>query len=284
MAGGRPSRPVGSIVDPRSDAFAAGLSVAAIALAFVLGIILGPERHADRFLPGVGIAAVLAITRYASLRLDVGWWIVPIDALACFLVVAWTSAPLSEFHFVVLAGIWWAGRLLRRRGATLFAAAFLVPYAIVVLPDGWQRGYFPEAADDLLTVAVIAILVDWYMSVDRRALALTAALRMGESRHESPIELKRRLAIAAGESPLPVDTLLAAGQVGLTANQIELLGYLILGFGNAQIADALGRSEATVRFRLTSLYRTLGVASRSGAIERARELGLESMLAGSPTA
>lgn len=283
MAGGRTSRPVGSMLDPRSDAFAAVLSVVAIALAFVLGIVLGPERHADRFVAGVAISAVLAITRYTSLRLDMGPWIVPIDALACFLVVAWTSAPLSEFHFVVLAGIWWAGRLVRRRGATLFATAFLVPYAIVVLPDGWQRGYFPEAADDLLTVAVIGILVDWYMSVDRRALALTAALRMGESRRESTIELKRRLAIAAGESPVPVDTLLAAGQIGLTANQIELLGYLVLGFGNAQIADAVGRSEATVRYRLTSLYRALGVASRSGAIERARELGLESMLAGSPT-
>lgn len=243
-----------------------------------MGIVLGPERHADRFIPGVAVSGALVVTRYLALRRDVGAWLVPVDALACFVVVAWTSAPLSEFHFVALAGIWWAGRLVPRRGAALFALAFLAPYAIVVLPDAWQRGYLAEAADDLLTVAVIAILVDWFMSVDRRAMALSAALRMGEARRESTIEIRRRLALAAGESPVPVDMLVVAGQLGLTANQIELLSYLVLGFGNAQIADAIGRSEATVRYRLTSLYRALGVTGRASAIERAHDLGLDSVI------
>jgi DNA-binding CsgD family transcriptional regulator len=243
-------------------------------------MVLGPERHADRFTQGVGVSTALVVTRYLALRRDVRPWIVPLDAIACFVVVAWTSAPLSEFHFVALAGIWWAGRLVPRRGAALFAVAFLVPYVIVVLPDGWQRGYFAEAADDLLTVAVIALLVDWFMSVDRRAMALSSAMRLGESRRESTIEVRRRLALAAGESPVPVDALVVAGQLGLTANQIELLSYLVLGFGNAQIADAIGRSEATVRYRLTSLYRAIGVSGRAGAIERARDLGLDSVIVG----
>jgi DNA-binding CsgD family transcriptional regulator len=268
-----------SSLDPRSDGFAAFLSIAAIAVAFILGLVLGPERHADRFGPGVAVSAALVVTRYVALRRDVRAWIVPLDAVTCFVVVAWTSAPLSEFHFVALAGIWWAGRLASRHGAVLFAAAFLAPYASIVLPDAWHRGYFAEAADDVLTVAVIAILVDWFMSVDRRALALSAAIRVGEARHESAIEVRRRLALAAGESPVPVDTLVAAGQLGLNANQIELLSYLVLGFGNAQIADAIGRSEATVRYRLTSLYRALGVSGRAAAIERARDLGLDSMIA-----
>jgi DNA-binding CsgD family transcriptional regulator len=267
-----------SSFDPRSDGFAALLSIVAIAIAFIMGIALGPERHADRFIPGVVVSAALVVTRYLALRRDLGAWIVPLDAIACFAVVAWTSAPLSEFHFVTLAGIWWAGRLVPRRGAALFAGAFLAPYAIFVLPDGWQRGYFAEAADDLLTVAAIALLVDWFMSVDRRAMALSAALRLGEARRESAIEMRRRLALAAGESPVPIDTLVVAGQLGLTANQIELLGYLLLGFGNAHIADAIGRSEATVRYRLTSLYRALGVNGRASAIERARDLGLDSVI------
>jgi DNA-binding CsgD family transcriptional regulator len=266
------------LLEPRSDSFAAVLSIAAIAIALVLGLLLGPERHADRFGPGLVVSGALVVTRYLALRLDLGAWIVPLDAIACVVVVAWTSAPLSEFHFVVLAGIWWAGRLTPRRGAALFAASFLVPYALIVLPDGWQRGYLAEAADDLLTVAVIALLVDWYMAVDRRAMALSTAMRTGEAREESPIEIRRRLALAAGDSPLPVDTLVIAGQLGLTANQIELLSYILLGFGNAQIADAIGRSEATVRYRLTRLYRDLDVSGRRGAIERARDLGLDSML------
>jgi DNA-binding CsgD family transcriptional regulator len=250
-------------------------------MAFILGVLLGPERHADRFVPGVVVSAALVGTRYVALRRDLAAWIVPLDALACLVVVAWTSAPLSEFHFVVLAGIWWAGRLVPRRGAVLFAAAFLGPYALVVLPDAWGHGYFAEAADDLLTVAAIALLVDWFMAIDRRAMALSAAMRAGEALGESPIEVRRRLALAAGESPVPVDTLVVGGQLGLTANQIELLGYLILGFGNAQIADAIGRSEATVRYRLTSLYRVLGVTGRGAAIERARDLGLDSLAPGS---
>jgi DNA-binding CsgD family transcriptional regulator len=272
----QPSRP--SFLDPRSDSFATILGIAAIAVAFLLGLLLGPERHADRFAPGVVVSIGLVAARYLALRLDVGAWIVPFDAVACLVVVAWTSAPLSEFHFVVLAGIWWAGRLVERRGGALFAVAFLVPYALVVLPDGWQRGYLAEAADDLLTVAVIALLVDWFMAVDRRAMSLSSAIRAGEARGESPVEVRRRLGLAAGESPLPIDTLVVAGQLGLTANQIELLSYLLLGFGNAQIADAIGRSEATVRYRLTALYRDLGVNGRRGALDRARALGLDSFL------
>jgi DNA-binding NarL/FixJ family response regulator len=119
------------------------------------------------------------------------------------------------------------------------------------------------------------------MAVDRRAMALSAAMRAGERLGESPLEVRRRLAVAAGESPLPVDTLMTAGQLGLTANQVELLSYLVLGFGNAQIADAFGRSEATVRYRLTALYRALGVSGRRAAVQRARDLGLDSISTGS---
>jgi DNA-binding NarL/FixJ family response regulator len=71
---------------------------------------------------------------------------------------------------------------------------------------------------------------------------------------------------------------MVAGQIGLTADQVELLGYLLLGFGNHQIADAIGRSEATVRYRLTNLYRSLGVRGRRTAVQQARDLGLDSLI------
>jgi DNA-binding CsgD family transcriptional regulator len=61
--------------------------------------------------------------------------------------------------------------------------------------------------------------------------------------------------------------------------QIELLAYLMLGLTNQQIADAASVSEATVRYRLTPLYRTLGVRGRKAAAERARELGLGDLVA-----
>lgn len=266
-------------LDPRSNGFATLLSVLAVTTAFPLGLFLGPERHGQAFVPSLVLSIGLVVSRDVSLRRGVAAWIVPLDALACFLVVGWTSAPLSEFHFVVLAGAWWAGRLAAPRGATAFAIAFLIPYVLIVLPDGWRRGYLAEAVDDLVTLAVISLLIDWFMAIERRAVGLSAALRSAEGRLESPIEVRRRLALAAGESPVPVDSLVVAGQLGLTGNQIELLGYLLLGFGNAQIADAIGRSEATVRYRLTSLYRALGVGGRRGAVDRARELGIEAWVA-----
>ena len=276
-AAGEPAPSWAALIDPRSSAFAAVLSVAAIAIAFLLGILLGPERHDQGFPPALALSAVLVVSRYLALRVAAGGWVVLLDAAACLAAVGLTSAPQSEFHFVALAGIWWAGRLVARHGAAMFAVAFLVPYAVVVLPAAWHGGTLAEAAEDVITVAVLALLVDRFMAVDRRATELSAALADGMAHGDSAIELRRRLALAAGESPLPVDSLVVAGRLGLTANQVELLGYLLLGFGNAQIADAIGRSEATVRYRLTELYRTLDVRGRRAAIDQARALGLDSL-------
>ncbi len=264
--------------DPRGSGFAAVLSVLAIAVAFLLGLLLGPERHDEGFVPATVLSAALVVSRYLALRFRAGSWIVLADAIVCLIAVALTSAPHSEFHFVALAGIWWAGRLVPRRGAAIYAVAFLLPYTVVVFPDAWQRGALAEAAEDLLTIVVLALLVDWFMAVDRRVLHLSRMLNAGITQGDSPLELRRRLGVAAGDSPLPIDTLVLAGRLGLRADEIELLGYLVLGFGNAQIAEAIGRSEATVRYRLTGLYRSLDVRGRRAAILRARELGFDEII------
>jgi DNA-binding CsgD family transcriptional regulator len=269
-------------LDPRGSGFAAVLGILAIAVAFLLGLLLGPERHDEGFLPATALALGLVASRYLALRGSWGAWIVLVDAVITLVAVALTSAPHSEFHFVALAGIWWAGRLVSRHGAATYAIAFLVPYAVVVLPGAWDRGALAEAAEDLLTVAVLALLVDWYMAVDRRVILLSRMMTAGIARGDSPLELRQRLAAAAGESPLPVDTLVVAGRLGLKADEVELLGYLLLGFGNPQIADAIGRSEATVRYRLTRLYRSLGVRGRREAIERARDLGIDGIIGRMP--
>jgi DNA-binding CsgD family transcriptional regulator len=241
-------------------------------------LLLGPERHDEGFLPATSLSIALVVSRYLALRYQVPSWIVLVDAGASVTVVALTSAPQSEFHFVALAGLWWAGRLVPRRGAAMYAASFLLPYVVVVLPGAWERGALAEAAEDLLTVAVLALLIDWFMTVDRRVVFLSRALEAGSAQGTSSLELRRRLAVAAGDSPLPIDSLVLAGRLGLRADEIELLGYLVLGFGNAQMAEAIGRSEATVRYRLTRLYRSLEVRGRGEAIRRARELGIDSII------
>ena len=59
---------------------------------------------------------------------------------------------------------------------------------------------------------------------------------------------------------------------GLTVIQAELLAYLQMGLTNQEIADATKVGEATVRYRLTRLYRALGVSGRKAAVQRAMAL------------
>ena len=60
----------------------------------------------------------------------------------------------------------------------------------------------------------------------------------------------------------------------LTPRESEVLGYLRLGYTNAQIATALGSAERTVRNQLSSAYTKLGVGSRAEAVALSAELGL----------
>jgi DNA-binding NarL/FixJ family response regulator len=63
----------------------------------------------------------------------------------------------------------------------------------------------------------------------------------------------------------------------LTAREQEVLQNMAEGLANKQIALALGISEHTVKFHLSSLYAKLGVASRTEAVKRGIELGLLSL-------
>lgn len=60
----------------------------------------------------------------------------------------------------------------------------------------------------------------------------------------------------------------------LTAREIEVLQLTAQGRANKQIALALGISEHTVKFHLSSLYAKLGVTSRTEAVRAAARRGL----------
>lgn len=61
---------------------------------------------------------------------------------------------------------------------------------------------------------------------------------------------------------------------GLTDRQLEVLKLLADGRPAKRIASDMGISIHTVHFHQRNLYRTLDVASSTGAIKRARELAL----------
>jgi DNA-binding CsgD family transcriptional regulator len=144
---------------------------------------------------------------------------------------------------------------------------------VLVVPRALQDHMLVGAFEDGAFLIVIAVLSDWFVRVDRRALELNAALHAPRFGSEH-IAIREGLERALGNMDIPLDVVLAAGRLGLTAIQAELLSYLVLGLTNMEISDATQLSESAVRYRLTRLYRTLGVNGRLEAAARARELGL----------
>ena len=64
------------------------------------------------------------------------------------------------------------------------------------------------------------------------------------------------------------------GASALTAAELRLLPLLVTHLSFPQIGEELFLSRNTIKSQAISIYRKLGVASRSLAVTRARELGL----------
>jgi pimeloyl-ACP methyl ester carboxylesterase/DNA-binding CsgD family transcriptional regulator len=61
---------------------------------------------------------------------------------------------------------------------------------------------------------------------------------------------------------------------GLTQSELEVLELIARGLDNGEIADALGKSEKTVRNQVSSIFSKLGVSTRAQAIVLARDSGI----------
>jgi LuxR family maltose regulon positive regulatory protein len=60
----------------------------------------------------------------------------------------------------------------------------------------------------------------------------------------------------------------------LTPREVEVLRHMAAGLTNEEIADTLFISSETVKKHASSIFGKLGVANRTEAAARARELGL----------
>jgi len=60
----------------------------------------------------------------------------------------------------------------------------------------------------------------------------------------------------------------------LSEREIEVLGLLAQGLANKQIAAALGISEHTVKFHVSSIYTKLNVTNRAEAVHQGVRQGL----------
>jgi DNA-binding CsgD family transcriptional regulator len=66
----------------------------------------------------------------------------------------------------------------------------------------------------------------------------------------------------------------AQAALGLTGQEMKVLGLLVAGQSNKEIARALGLSPNTVKTHLANLFAKLAVGRRTQAIGKARDLGL----------
>ena len=263
--------------------------------------------EAIRLVGDEGLAWIAIVLGFAALRVAtagrrLATSTIVLDAVGTAVFLAGTYGPNSPFLLLALAGVWWSadvgrgvsaqvyridrryGELRvvpdsvvevagRRPGWLVYGLTFITAYALLAVPEAVKGGGLAETFEDLAVFAIVATLSDWFGRVERRAPGLEAEARVPALGAEH-LAIREGLTRALRTLDIPLDMVLAAGQVGLTAIQAELLAYLVLGLTNLEIADATQVSEATVRYRLTRLYRVLEVTGRREAAERARMLGL----------
>jgi DNA-binding CsgD family transcriptional regulator len=250
-------------------------NLVAFGAAFVSFMLQGPRPLADpraeiTFLVG----AAFVFSRWLALHSGLRSAVIVLDAIGTVIFLSVTGSPSSPFYFFALAGAWWAGHLRPPHGAVLFGIVFVAVYTVVVMPAAIAMHAAPAAFEDLVALIIVAGLTDFYLTVDRRAIEMSHAMRrLALSPHD--LTFRQHVAALLDAPELPIDAVLAGAQFGLTAIQTELLALLMVGSTNPQLAEALTISEAGVRYRLTRLYRTLKVNGRVEAVARAKALGLE---------
>ncbi len=145
------------------------------------------------------------------------------------------------------------------------ALAALAEALALAAPQGYVRVFVDEGAP-------IAALLGTF--------ATTLAKAQAEAAVNVPRAYLGRLLEAFGQAGLPVlpRSRRAAAPSGLvaplSARELEVLGLLAAGSSNQAIAEELVITLDTVKRHVTHILDKLGVANRTQAVTRARELGL----------
>ena len=104
-----------------------------------------------------------------------------------------------------------------------------------------------------------------YLLKDAEPEELHAAVQAA-SRGEAPLTPRAAAALLAHRRDRPVE-------VELTPREREVLGLVVDGLANKQIARRMGISEKTVKGHLTNLFQRIGVADRTQAALWAERTG-----------
>jgi DNA-binding NarL/FixJ family response regulator len=261
-----------SLDDPRLRTAAAHLAAMAAAL-LLMALERPPQLNGGGTLTVIGIVVAISVLRTLNVQRRLALSTLALDAVAIVVLLASTGAVGSPLYVLALAGVWWAANVPRPRSGLAYAVAFAAAYALLIVPEAVRDHALAAAIQNAVALIAVAFLSDRVVRVDRRALELNEALQAPPFAAEQ-VAVRDGLLLALRGMDIPMDVVVAAGRIGLTAIQAELLTYLVMGLSNQEIADATGVSESAVRYRLTRLYRAFGVRGRREAAQFARELGL----------
>jgi LuxR family maltose regulon positive regulatory protein len=211
--------------------------------------------------------AALILAEQCNVAAESGDW-AEVTALAQRAVTIVEDGRLGDYWTSALVYAWATRAALHNKDVTqarfcLGRASRLRPLLTYVLPVVSVQSLL-EMARSYLTLAdpggAAAVLAQVHDILQQRPdLGVLA---------EQASELQSRLAtIKAG----------AAGASSLTAAELRLLPLLSTHLSFREIGERLFVSSHTVRTQAYSAYRKLGVSSRSEAVARAQELGLDAL-------
>ena len=188
---------------------------------------------------------------------------------------------------------------LAQRAVALVEAGRFEDYWTSALVYAWaaraamHRGDIPKARyyagcaarlRPLLTYALPVVSVQALLELTRSYIALAdpggAAAVLGQA-HDI-LQQRPDLGVLPGQaeelqSRLAKIKAVAVGASSLTAAELRLLPLLPTHLSFREIGERLHLSPNTVQIQAFSVYRKLGVSSRSGAVIRTRELGLDAL-------
>jgi DNA-binding NarL/FixJ family response regulator len=98
----------------------------------------------------------------------------------------------------------------------------------------------------------------------RKAIEAGVAGLVGEADAERSLCLAVR-SVAAGQLSIPIALADGLGKPVLSNRERQVLGMVVMGFTNADIARRLFLAESTVKSHLSSIFGKLGVKSRKEA-------------------
>src|SRR6202041_3205732 len=160
----------------------------------------------------------------------------------------------------------------RQRGLAHRSVELLILRALAKKEDGDWTSALADVRR-ALTIAAPRNYVRVFLDEGRELGALIDRLDMEQLRGSEAAPLARRLQRAMCTPNVQGGAPIGMGEE-LTKRELSILKRLETGLSNKEIAEAIFVSEGTLKWHLHNVYGKLNVKNRSGAMARARTLGI----------